>query len=249
MAAFLKNNLKFIVFLLIFGLVGGYFTVLYSIEIMQPQVLEETVAQAGSIEIVIAVTVIQYVLYSVVLGLFGKTLAGKIGLWRKLSFEVKPILSVLLVSLVGGALFIGLDVFLFSNLSDVIRDSYNAKPTLNFIIASITYGAVVEEVMLRLFFMSLIAFALWKLSRKDSVTDKQIIVANIVAAILFAAGHLPATIMSIGLTPMIVLRCFALNGGYAVFFGRLYRKYGIQYAMLAHGGVHIISKLIWILFI
>ena len=249
MAAFLKNNLKFIVFLLIFGLVGGYFTVLYSIEIMQPQVLEETVAQAGSIETVIAVTVIQYVLYSVVLGLFGKSLAGKIGLWRKLSFEAKPILSVLLVSLVGGALFIGLDVLLFSNLSDVIKDSYNAKPNLNFIIASITYGAVVEEVMLRLFFMSLIAFALWKLSRKDSVTDKQIIVANIVAAILFAAGHLPATIMSIGLTPMIVLRCFVLNGGYGIFFGRLYRKYGIQYAMLAHGGVHIISKLIWILFI
>ena len=249
MATFLKNNLKFIAFLLIFGLVGGYFTVLYSIEIMQPQVLEETVAQAGSIETVIAVTVIQYVLYSVVLGLFGKSLAGKIGLWRKLSFEVKPILSVLLVSLIGGALFIGVDVLLFSNLSDVIKDSYNAKPTLNCIIASITYGAVVEEVMLRLFFMSLIAFALWKLSRKDSVTDKQIIVANIVAAILFAAGHLPATIMSIGLTPMIVLRCFALNGGYAIFFGRLYRKYGIQYAMLAHGGVHIISKLIWILFI
>ena len=32
-------------------------------------------------------------------------------------------------------------------------------------------------------------------------------------------------------------------------FGWLYRKYGLRYAMIAHGGCHILSKLIWILFI
>ena len=32
-------------------------------------------------------------------------------------------------------------------------------------------------------------------------------------------------------------------------FGWLYRKYGLRYAMIAHGGCHVVSKLIWILFI
>ena len=32
-------------------------------------------------------------------------------------------------------------------------------------------------------------------------------------------------------------------------FGWLYRKHGLQYAMIAHGGCHLISKLIWILFL
>ena len=116
-------------------------------------------------------------------------------------------------------------------------------------IASITYGGVVEEVMLRLFFMSLIALIIQKISKKEEMNERILIIANIIAALLFAAGHLPATAMSIGITPMILIRCFVMNGGYGLLFGSLYIKYGIHYAMLAHSGVHIVSKLIWILFI
>ena len=250
MATFLKNNLKFIIFLLIFGLIGGYFTALYSIEIMQPELLDQALTQVGGkIEVVILISTVQSILYALILGLIGKSLADRLGLWRKFSVKIKPILSAVIVSIVGGSIFILADTLFFGNFSDVIKNSYVTKPTLNYFIASVTYGGVVEEVMLRLFFMSLIAFILWKLSRKEDVTDNQIILANIIAAILFAAGHLPATIMSIGVTPMIIVRCFIMNGGYGLIFGRLYRKYGIQYATLAHAGVHIISKLIWILFI
>lgn len=71
------------------------------------------------------------------------------------------------------------------------------------------------------------------------------IAANITAALLFAAGHLPATMAFFGrISPLILVRCFVLNGGFALIFGRFYRKYGIQYAMLAHFGLHLISKLI-----
>ena len=50
------------------------------------------------------------------------------------------------------------------------------------------------------------------------------------------------------LTPLILVRCFLLNGGFGLVFGRLYRKYGIQYAMLSHALLHIVSKLIWTVF-
>ena len=105
--------------------------------------------------------------------------------------------------------------------------------------------------MLRLFFMSLLAFLLWKLfARKQETPAAGILMAaNVMAALLFAAGHLPATAVMMGLTPMIVLRCFLLNGIFGLAFGWLYRRYGLRYAMIAHGGCHVVSKLIWILWL
>ena len=245
----IKKNLKFIIFLAIFGLIGGYFTALYTIDIMDQALLEQTIAQVGSIEIAIAITTIQSLIYAVILGLIGKIIAEKIGLWRKISFESKPLIYTAIASIIGGMIFILADVFAFGKLIPAVMDSYASKPSFSYIIASITYGGVVEEVMLRLFFMSLIAFVISKLSKDKTVTDTHIIIANVLSALLFAAGHIPATLQTIGISPIIIFRCFLMNGGFGLLFGRMYRKYGIQYAMLTHAGVHIVSKLIWIIFI
>lgn len=249
MIKFLKNNVKFITFLVIFGLIGGFFTALYSIEIFSPEILEETISQVGSVEILIAITTIQSLSYAVILGLIGKTLAKKTGLWQELKFEKKPLISVAMISLIGGAFFTLGDLFIFGSFNEIIKNSYLVKPTINYIIASVTYGGVIEEVMLRLFLMSLLAFMIMKLSKKEAPSENQLILANFIVALIFAAGHLPATAQSIGLDALIVIRCFLMNGAYGLAFGRMYRKYGLQYAMLAHAGVHIISKLIWIIFI
>ena len=244
-----KNNLKYILFLAFFGLVGGYFTILYSIELLTPEAIEEAIAQVGSIELVILISTLQYLSYSVILGLIGRAISRKIGLWREFSLEAMPVVSTLFASLIGGGIFILSDVFVFGRYIPAVLESYNAKPTLNYIIASITYGGVVEEVMIRLFLMSLIVLVLAKLSKGKTPIEAHFVVANIISALLFAAGHLPATMQSIGMTPIILIRCFVMNGAFGLLFGRLYRKYGIGYAMLTHAGVHIVSKLVWILFI
>ena len=249
MKELIKNNLKYILFLVIFGLVGGYFTAVYTVQSLSQEMIEEALAEIGNIDFLIVIITLQSIGYAVGLGIVGKIIAKKIGLWRKVIFDKKGNVELILVTILGGAAFILLDCLFFSNFSEVIKNSYAVKPTIEYIIASITYGAVIEEVMLRLFFMSLIAWIIQKISKKDAVNDKIIIISNILAAILFAAGHLPATIMTIGITPMILIRCFVMNGAFGLMFGRLYRKYGIHYAILAHGGVHIVSKLIWILFI
>lgn len=76
------------------------------------------------------------------------------------------------------------------------------------------------------------------------------ITANVITALLFVVGHLPVTMTVFGeLTPLILFRGFLLNGGFGFIFGVLYKKYGIQYAMLSHLGMHILSKLIWLIFI
>ncbi|MBQ8312714.1 MAG: CPBP family intramembrane metalloprotease [Clostridia bacterium] len=128
---------------------------------------------------------------------------------------------------------------------------YAAKPTIPYLLATVTYGAVIEEIMLRLFMMSLVSLMLHLLfeRKREGASTWVLIAANVVSALLFAAGHLPATEMMFGLTPMLVFRCFLLNGVFGLAFGWLYRRFGLRYAMIAHGGCHVVSKLIWILFI
>ena len=130
-------------------------------------------------------------------------------------------------------------------------DSYSAKPNIVTILASIIYGGVIEEVMLRLFMMSLVALILHKIFEKgkEETSASVFVIANIISAMLFAAGHLPTTSIVLGITPMILLRCFLLNGGIGLLFGRLYRKYGLQYAMIAHAGCHVVSKAIWLVWL
>ena len=143
------------------------------------------------------------------------------------------------------------DLWFFGRYSQPILDSYEAKPTVPFLLGMVTYGGVIEEVMLRLFLMSLVVFALHRLfgRKQETPASWMLIGANVISALLFAAGHLPATGLLLGLSPMIIFRCFLLNGGIGLLFGRLYRKHGLRYAMLAHAGCHVISKLIWIMFL
>ena len=235
MKELIKNNLKYLIFLAIFGLVGGYFTAIYTVQSLGQDVIDEAIAEVGSLDVLIIITTLQSLGYALILGVVGKLLAKKIGLWRKFEFDKKGNVELILVTILGGAAFILIDCLFFSNFSDVIKNSYTVKPTIEYIVASITYGAVVEEVMLRLFLMSFIALIIQKVRKNEVINDKIIIIANVISALLFAVGHLPATILTIGITPMILIRCFVMNGAFGLRFGRLYRKYGIHYAMFAHG--------------
>lgn len=252
MKQFIRNYWKTLLFFAMVGLVGGFFTGLYMLDSYPADVQQEVLSQGLTPTIMALVSAMQAAGYGVVLGAIGILLGKKIGLWKdEKHFEKKPLLITLAIALVGGLLLILPDLLFFGKYSEAIMNSYAAKPTVPYIIGAILYGGVIEEVMLRLFWMSLIAFILWKLfaRREEKPTTAILIASNIIAALLFAAGHLPATLMMIGNSPLIIFRCFLLNGAFGLLFGYLYRKHGLRYAMLAHGGCHIVSKLIWILFI
>ena len=246
----MKKALKFILPLLPAVLLAGFFVTGYQLETLDPAVLEETVAQAGGTVVLTLITVIQTLGYALFCGILGHLLAQKIGLAKPFRFAKKPLVVTLGLSVVFGVLF-SLDYWTFGAAMPELRTGLD-HITLNNWLASVLYGGVVEELMLRLFFMSLIALVLWKLLKKQEVQPPVgiLVAANIIAVLLFAAGHLPATFMMFGsLTPMLLFRCFLLNGGFGLFFCWAYRKYGIQYAMIAHAGLHIVSKLIWTLFV
>ena len=260
MKQFIKAYWKTLLFFAAAGLIGGFFTGIYALDSyppeMQQQLLDELAAAglgAFSPEITMGIiTSIQALGYGIILGAAGILLGKRIGLWRDEKRITKNTLIVsVIISVFGGAVLILSDLLFFGNFSESIMNSYSVKPTVPYLIASVVYGAVIEEVMLRLFLMSLVAFALWWVFEKKNERPSTwvLIASNVIAALLFAAGHLPATAAMIGLSPMIVFRCFLLNGGLGLTFGWLYRKYGLRYSMIAHGGCHVVSKLIWMLLI
>ncbi len=252
MKNFFKAYWKTLLFFSIVGLVGGFFVALYQFDSF-PSEMQQQVFDEGLTRITLGlVSAVQSAGYGLVFGAMGIFLGKRMGLWRdERSITKKPLLVALVIAIIGGLSLILPDILFFGNYSDAIMDMYAVKPTVPYLIATVTYGAIIEEVLLRLFMMSLVAFILHFLfeRKKEKPTTAVFVAANVISAILFAAGHLPATFTMIGSSPMIIFRCFLLNGTFGLLFGYLYRKYGLRYAMIAHGGCHVVSKLIWILFI
>ena len=252
MENFIKSYWKTILFFMAAGLIGGFLVGIYLMD-SYPADIQQQIYDQGINDVLLGViTAVQSAGYGLVLGVAGILLGKKTGMWKDEQKTARqPLVAAALVALVGGLAMILLDIFWFGAYSPVIRDSYATKPSIAFLLGSVIYGGVIEEVMLRLFMMSLLAFLLHKLfwRKQEQTPVAALVLANIVAALLFAAGHLPTTAVLMGLSPMILFRCFLLNGGIGLLFGWLYRKYGLRYAMIAHGGCHIVSKLIWILFI
>ena len=252
MQAFIQKYWKTLLFFGLVGLVGGFFTGIYLMDSYPPQIQQEVLSQGITKTILGLVSAVQSAGYGIVLGAVGIFLGKKTGLWKdEKTIKKNPLIIATVISGVGGLGLIFPDILFFGKYSEAILNSYAVKPTIPYMLASVLYGGVIEEVMLRLFTMSLIALLLHKLlgKKNEKPTVGILIASNVIAALLFAAGHLPATAMLMGITPMILFRCFLLNGGFGLLFGFLYRKYGLRYAMLAHGGCHVVSKLIWILFI
>ncbi len=247
-----KRALRFTLCLLPVAVVAGYFTGQYTLSTYSAELLEQAAGQLGSRDLLIVVAMVQTVLYAVICGFFGYVLADKLGLMRRFSLRAPGLWRGVIAGAVIGVL-LSLDAWTFAKWIPELAETYAPSavafdaPTW---IMSILYGGVIEEVMMRLFVMSLLAFIFWKVfaRRSETVPTGALIAANILAALLFAAGHLPGTQAMFGaLTPLLLLRCFLLNGSFGLVFGRLYRRYGIGYAMIAHALAHIVSRLIWLI--
>jgi hypothetical protein len=109
------------------------------------------------------------------------------------------------------------------------------------------YGALDEEILLRLGLLSLLALVFRSLARMRTRTREVPLpigvfwAANITAAMLFGLGHLPATAALAPLSVALVVRAVVLNGTVGLVFGELYRRYGLEWAMTSHFGVDIVA--------
>lgn len=106
-----------------------------------------------------------------------------------------------------------------------------------------SYGAIVEEVELRLFVMT---GAAWLLSRFTGGHAYPWIMfaAIVIAAVAFGAGHLPMAAQLGPLTFGVVSRVVVYNAIGGLVFGWLYWKHGFEHAMLAHFGTDLMLHVV-----
>lgn len=163
-----------------------------------------------------------------------------------------------LIGLVGGALIILLDSAVFSpQMAALLEDMATEQlanihpPVWQGLMASFE-GGITEEVLLRLFLLTLFAWLGSLISKKEDgrPTLGVLWIANIIAAVVFGLAHLPATIaMGIPATTIVVMRAIVLNGFLGMAFGWLYWRYGLESAMVSHFSADIMMHVIWVLLI
>ena len=167
--------------------------------------------------------------------------------------EFKSLLPVSVgLGVLAGILIIILSIP-FNNAIPEFKDMEVIVPAWKGFLASF-YGGIAEEVLLRLFVVSLIVWISSKIKKASDggSTVVGIWIAIVLAAILFGLGHLPATAAIVKLNEIVILRAIVLNGIGGVAFGWLYWKKGLESAMISHFStdivLHVITPLILSLF-
>jgi len=250
MKSFIKENWKFLLLVLLGGLIGGFFSGYYMYDSLSSEMLKQLQEQNITKEILAVVSMVQYgFLYGLILACIGIFLSKKIDLWKEFKIDKKAVIITLVITIVGALLLFPGDKLIFGSLNSWVNEQYNSSPTISKIIAGLLAGGIIEEVMMRLFLMSLIVFIISKVMKKKEIPSFVYVIANILVALLFAVGHLPSTATMTTLTPILIIRCLLLNSGLGLAFGYLYRKYNIRYAIVSHGLCHLIADILMLIFI
>jgi hypothetical protein len=98
------------------------------------------------------------------------------------------------------------------------------------------YGALNEEILMRLFLLSLVLWLTGKLWRsgQGKLSIGAFWTTNILVALLFGLGHMPAVAQIMPINLMTLLYVLSLNGIASVLFGYLFWKRGLESAIIAH---------------
>lgn len=145
-------------------------------------------------------------------------------------FSIPGTLVIAITFGIVAALFIvGLDNLFKPKMPPVKEDSQIPGPIYGFFASF--YGGIAEEVLLRLFILTLFLFLFQTIGWKSPYSFWS---ANILTAILFGVGHLPAAKNLFGLNFIVILRTIILNAIAGILFGYLYWQYSLEIAMVSH---------------
>lgn len=232
----------------VIGAIAGLFVVSYQVAMMSPAVVATLPPQSQ----LMLTGAIQVAVYAALSAFFGFKLARRTGLDVPFDRQLRTVAVALLTGLVSAFIIVTADKWVFMPLIPALQPPEGVQYTLSpgYLGMGVLYGGIIEELMMRLFLMSLVVFLLNKLvsvirrTQQPDVPTWIYWLAIGIVALLFAAGHLPATAAMIGLSPMIVLRSFVLNGIAGFLFGLLFWKKGLTAAMIAHASTHLFNQLV-----
>lgn len=181
-----------------------------------------------------------------ILGLLGYWFAKKLelpGIYRENAGWQQWGLIPLILGSVCGLLLIGGDI-LFAQINGFGHFPHPAFPLS--IIASLSAG-IGEEIAFRSFILGLWGLIFSWIFRRQKSHKGILWVSNIIAALVFSAGHLGTLMMLTGsstlaeINPVLLVETFLLNGLVGVVSGQQYIKNGLISAV----GVHFWTDVVW----
>ena len=138
----------------------------------------------------------------------------------------------LIAGLSVGFIIYFLDITLFKSSQLAI---FHTPPPIWTRLLGSFYGGINEEVLLRLFLFTFVFFLFRKIFKFESHNRTTFLwITNIIVAIIFGIGHLPALFKLTTPSSYEILRVILLNGIGGIIFGWLYWSRSLWTAMLAH---------------
>lgn len=221
------------------GIVGAIAVLPYAFT-LQHDVIEKS---NTSLPFIVFVSIVQTAVLLAIAVFFGLKLSERLHLsiFTLLGTNVsikKKLLGIIMLAVPAGiltALAIALGDMLFGQYIPQLT-VVNAQVAVWKTLLASLYGGIVEELLLRLFVMLLIAWIIAKITRSIEPAKNSIIMwtAIILSAVLFGLGHLPITASLVAITPIVIVRAIVLNGIGGLVFGWLFWKKGLESAIIAH---------------
>ena len=150
----IKNNWNFLLFVLIGGLLGGYCIGLYTYNTLSPELLNQLQEQNVTKEVVAFSTMFQYgILFGVILAAIGIIISKKVNLWKEFKFDKKAVTTTSIITIISALLLFPGDKLIFGSFNNWVYNQYIVFPTISKILGGLLVGGIIEEVMMRLFFM------------------------------------------------------------------------------------------------
>ena len=156
-------------------------------------------------------------------------------------------------------LLLGLVCGIFVVVSDILFapiNGYGRMPHPGFpvsIMASISAG-IGEEILTRSFVFGLWGFILNWLFKRFNGRTAALWIANVIAALVFAASHLGTVFVLTGATtiaelnPILIVEIFVINGLIGLIAGERYMKDGLVAASGVHFWTDVVFHVLWGLF-
>ena len=154
-------------------------------------------------------------------------------------------LEALLVGTVASVLIIGALLLLRPYVPEALWKPQGAARSFWVGASSAFYGGTIEEILLRWGVLTALLALVRKLGTKDGFWA-----ANLLAALLFGFGHLPAlSATGLSLTGGVLAYVLLGNGIGGVIFGLFFRRRGLEAAMVSHAcadiWLHAVSPALW----
>lgn len=154
-----------------------------------------------------------------------------------------PIRSALTAAIVG-AVVVGATLATYNWITSEVASVTLVPGTSLSLVTAVLYGGLTEEVLIRWGLMGVTVWAVMKIRRRsnDQGPSTPIIATAIgVTSITFAALHFPALFALTDPSVTVIVASFTANVLAGIVFGALFAARGLESAMGAHAGAHIVG--------